>query len=122
LNKSGDFSWRNHVIGLRTVALQAVEFRAGTATLTDGAASSLKRIGAILFAKPSLELHVVAYVKGNAALARERALAVRAYVNRVFPDVAAKRLVPSWFGQPEMIKADGGTSIRTESVNIFTKV
>jgi tetratricopeptide (TPR) repeat protein len=122
LNKSGDFSWRNHVIGLRTVPLQAVAFRTGTAILTDGAASSLQRIGAIMSAKPSLELHVVVYVGGNAKLARERALAVRTHVHRVFPDVASKRLVPSWFGQSEMIKTDGGAYARNESVNIFTKI
>lgn len=122
LNKSGDFSWRNHVIGLRTVPLRAVEFRTGTAIPTDEAVSSLKRIGAMLSAKPSLELHVVAYVDGNAGLARERALAVRAHVHRAFPDVASRRLVPSWFGQSEMIKTDGKTFARGESVNIFTKI
>lgn len=122
LNEAGDFSWRNHLIGLRSVPLKAVEFTTGTANLTEGAQGSLSLLGSILAAKPDLNLHVVAYVKGNKALAKQRALAVKEYVIRTSPKVAPTQLTPSWFGEAETIKIDGKPYTRTESVNIFTKV
>ena len=122
LNKAGDFSWRNHVIGLRTIPLRAVEFRPDTATLTESAEASLKRIGEIMAKKTDLSLHVVAYVKGDKTMARQRALTVRNFVIREYPEVAAERLAPSWFDKPEKIKTDGGTHSLAQSVNIFTKV
>lgn len=122
LNKAGDFTWRNHVIGMRTIPLQAVNFQPGSATLTVNAEASLKRIGEIMAEKADLSVHVVAYVKGDKALARERALAVRNFLNREYPQVAPGRLAPSWFDKPERIKTDGGTHSLAQSVNIFTKV
>lgn len=122
LNKAGDFSWRNHVIGLRTIPLRAVEFKPDTATLTKNAEASLKRIGEILSEKTDLGVHIVAYVKDDPALARERALAVRNFVNREYPEVILGRLAPSWFDKPERIKTDGATHSLPQSVNIFTKI
>lgn len=122
LNEAGDFSWRNHVIGLRTIPLKAVEFRPGTATLTENGEASLRRIGEMLNDKADLNVHVVVYVKGDTALARDRALAVREYVRRQYPKVAPARLAPSWFDKPESIKTDTGTHSLAQSVNIFTKV
>ncbi len=122
LNKAGDFTWRNHLIGLRSVALKAVEFNTGTADLTEDAQGSLSLLGAVLTAKPDLNLHVVAYVKGNKELARQRALAVKEFVLRTNPKVAPAQLTPSWFGEAETMKIDGKPYTRPESVNIFTKV
>jgi tetratricopeptide (TPR) repeat protein len=122
LNKAGDFTWRNHVIGLRTISLRSVEFLPGSATLTESAEASLKSIGEILSKKTDLSVHVVAYVKGDKTLARQRALAVRNYVSREYPQVAPERLAPSWFDKPESIKTDGRTHSLAQSINIFTKV
>lgn len=122
LNKAGDFTWRNHVIGLRTIPLKAVEFRPGTATLTENGEASLNSIGKMLNDKADLNVHVVAYVKGDTALAKARALAVREHIKREFPKVAPSRLAPSWFDKPENVKTDGGTHSLSQSVNIFTKV
>lgn len=122
LNKAGDFTWRNHVIGLRTIPLRAVEFLPGSATLTESAEASLKSIGEILSKKTDLSVHVVAYVKGDKPLARLRALAVKNFVSREYPKVAPERLAPSWFDKPENIKTNGRTHSLTQSVNIFTKV
>jgi len=122
LNKAGDFTWRNHLIGLRTIPLRAVDFQPGSATLTESAQASLKGIGEILSEKADLSVHVVAYVKGDKILARKRALAVRNFVSREYPEVAPERLAPSWFDKPESIKTDGRTHNLAQSVNIFTKV
>jgi len=122
LNRKGDFTWRNHLLGTRTITLRALEFKAGTATLTEGDKTSLALVGSILAAKQDLNLHVVAYAKGNRALAQERALAVRDYVSRLHPKITPERLTPSWFGEPEIIKIDGRSFTRAESVSIFTKV
>jgi tetratricopeptide (TPR) repeat protein len=122
LNKAGDFTWRNHIIGMRTIPLRAVDFLPGSATLTERAATSLKSVGEILAEKTDLSVHVVAYVKGDNNLARERALAVRNFVSREYPEVTPERLAPSWFDKPENIKTDGRTHNLAQSVNIFTKV
>lgn len=122
LNEAGDFSWRNHIIGLRTIPLKAVEFRPGTSTLAKDGEASLKSVGALLNDKTDLNVHVVVYVKGDKALARDRALAVREYIHQRFPKVAPARLAPSWFDKPENIKTDGGSHGLDQSVNIFTKV
>jgi tetratricopeptide (TPR) repeat protein len=122
LNKAGDFTWRNHVIGLRTIPLRALEFLPGSATLTQSAEASLKSIGEILSEKTDLSVHVVAYVKGDKTLARKRALAVRNFLGREYPEIAPERLAPSWFDKPESIKTDGRTHNLAQSVNIFTKV
>jgi tetratricopeptide (TPR) repeat protein len=121
LNKAGDFTWRNHVIGMRTIPLRAVDFLPGSATLTERAETSLKSVGEILAEKTDLRVHVVTYVKDDKTLARQRALAVRNFVSREYPEITPERLAPSWFDKPERIKTDGGTHSLTQSVNIFTK-
>jgi hypothetical protein len=122
LNKAGDFTWRNHVIGMRTIPLRAVDFLPGSATLTERAETSLKSVGEILAEKTDLGVHVVTYVKDDKNLARERALAIRNFVSREYPEVTPERLAPSWFDKPENIKTDGRTHNLAQSVNIFTKV
>lgn len=122
LNKAGDFTWRNHVIGARTIPLRALDFQPGSATLTESAEASLKSIGEILSEKTELSVHVVAYVKGDKTLARQRALAVRNFVSREYPKITPERLAPSWFDKPENVKTDGRTHNLAQSVNIFTKV
>ena len=122
LNKAGDFTWRNHPIGPQTVALRAVEFEPGSARLTRESEDSLDRVGAMLADDPDLGLHVVAYVKGDAELARVRALAVRDYVSGRSWKVSPDRLTPRWIGKPETIKSEGRTKMLAESVNIFTRI
>ena len=122
LNKAGDFSWRNHPMGQRNVALRAVDFKPGTAELTEEAKASLNRVGDILSDNPGLNLNVIAYVKGDESLARDRALAVQAHVSRRTFGVGSDRLTPRWFGKPETVKSDGRTHVLAESVNIFTKI
>jgi tetratricopeptide (TPR) repeat protein len=122
LNRHGDFSWRNHMLGLRTVTLKSIEFEADSAALTEDSKDSLAVLGSILTIKQDLDLHVVVYAQGNSTLARQRALAIRGYVSGMHPDVSPKRLIPSWFDQPEIIKIDGRSHVKAESVSIFTKV
>lgn len=122
LNKAGDFTWRNHPLGRQTVALRAVEFAPGSARLTRESEDSLDRVGAMLADDPDLGLHVVAYVKGDAELARERALAVRDYVSGRSWRVSSDRLTPRWIDRPETVKSEGRTTRLAESVNIFTRI
>ncbi|KAF5046771.1 Tetratricopeptide repeat protein [anaerobic digester metagenome] len=122
LNKADDFTWRNHPMGQRNVALRAVDFKPGTADLTEEAKDSLNRVGDILSENPGLNLNVIAYVKGNESLARDRAVAVQQHVSRRTFGVGNDRLAPRWFGKPETVKSDGRTHVLAESVNIFTKI
>ena len=41
LNGAGDYTWRNHVVGLRTVTLHSIDFSKGGSTLTEDACASL---------------------------------------------------------------------------------
>lgn len=122
LNKAGDFSWRNHPMGQRNVALRAVDFKPGTAELTEEAKASLNRVRDILSENTGLNLNVIAYVKGNESLARDRALVVQEYVTRRTFGVGSDRLTPRWFGKTETVKSDGRNHVLAESVNIFTKI
>ena len=122
LNRLGDFTRRNHLLGLRTVTLRSIEFSPNSATLTEDSRASLAVVGSIMSVRQDLQLHVVAYAKGDPALARQRALAVRNYVARMHPKVAPERLTPSWFGEAETITVDGRSFTKTHSVAIFTKV
>lgn len=120
LNRSGDFSWRNHILGLRTLALPAVNFQDDR--LTTEARSALDTVGGILAAKPGLNLHVVAYVKKNKDLAKRRAMAARTYIIDKYPAVTPERLTLSWFGEAEVLKIDGKSHQLPESIAIFTNV
>lgn len=122
LNEAGDFSWRNHAVGRRTVTLQAIDFSPAKAILTEDAQESLDVIGSIMSDKKDLELDVVAYVKGDPALARERALSVRNYITRMYPGISPDRLALSWFGAAETVHVNGARHDLPQSVNLFTRV
>lgn len=121
LNLAGDYTWRNHVVGLRTVTLRSIDFSTGGSTLTEDACASLDVIGSVMSIKRDFGLDIVVFVKGDAGLARKRALAVREYITRMYPQVAPNRVFLSWFGAEEAVKAGGKAVALAESVNLFTR-
>jgi tetratricopeptide (TPR) repeat protein len=117
LNGLGDFSYRNYSIGPRTVSVQSLEFAGRTAELTDGAQRTLEHIGKIVQRMESGVLQVVVYQKGDAALAKARALAIRNQLLKEFPEIGIGRIGVSWFGEAQRI---GKKKINIEeSVDFF---
>ena len=121
LNGLGDFTWRNHPIGLRTVTLHAVGFAPGSAfDFAYGSTDSLDVLGSMLENNQDLAIHVVVYVDGDKALAKKRAQRIQSYLVLSFPKADKNRILLSWFGQGEQLPEQD--AILNESVNFFTRV
>jgi tetratricopeptide (TPR) repeat protein len=119
LNGLDDFSYRNHILGKRTVTLKNIRFEPFSSKPDSGSADSLRRLGYFLTAAPGHTLHVLAYQAGNKSLARERALAVKKDILRRFPALADDRIRISWFRVPEKVTAEKKTFRLEQSINVF---
>ncbi|MGE4291402.1 MAG: tetratricopeptide repeat protein [Desulfovibrio sp.] len=121
LNAYGDFSYRNFILGKRTVPLRAISFEPGTSRLGFDVRSSLDVLGAMLENNQALHVHIVAYADKDAPLARMRAERVQRYITIHFPKVSAKRLLLSWFGRGEVVHTSEWDYRLPESVNLITE-
>ena len=122
LNAQGDFTYRNFLLGRRTVTLRAVTFAPGGTDLGFGASDSLDVVGSMLTNDPRLVLHVVVFAQGDAALARARAQRIHSFFRAYYPAVRDSQTLLSWFGAAENVEAPGGTFPLKESVLFITKV
>lgn len=123
LNGLGDFTWRNHAIGLRTVTLHAVGFAPASAfDFAFGSTASLDVLGSMLENNQDLTLHVVVYVEGDKALAKKRAQRIKSYLSFSFAGADKEQILTSWFGQGETVAVDNRETFLKESVNFFTRV
>ncbi len=107
LNRLGDFTYRNHLIGIRLVTLDWIRFQPGESTLDKTAEPSLRVLGSILSINKTIKLEISSYCKGDAALAEARGMSVRKFLADEFPSVDPARLNVSFSGQPEKIVAGG---------------
>lgn len=122
LNELGDFEYRNHVIGKRTVPLRRIWFEVSSDTLWEGSLPSLNRLGGILQSGRPATLHVVAYQKRNKPLAEARAKRIKRYLVSRFPGLDPDRIRPSWFGVPERIRVGSSEFREDASIQFFTAV
>lgn len=122
LQSYGDFTYRNVLLGRRTVPLRTIVFEPGSARFGFDVTASLDVLGAMMENNPNLRVHTIAYVRGNAALAQKRAERIRLYISLHFPDVPTDRLLLSWFGTGERISTASGDFLLPESVNLITEV
>lgn len=122
LNALGEFEYRNHIIGSRTVTLEKIYFEPFTAKIWIGSQPSLDVLGEILKNNKSISIHIVAYQKNNKKLAKARAKSVKKYLLKRFPEIKSSRLFVSWFGVPEKIKTAKKTLIEDESINFITAI
>ncbi len=120
LNALGDFSWRNHRVGRRTVTMPALRFAPGAADILAESGPSLDHLAAVVANTPGVVLHVLAYQKGNGALAADRAKAVRARLLLARPEIAS-RVRASWFDAAEEVRAGKRAASLAESVAFFTQ-
>ena len=120
LNELGDFDYRNHIIGKRTVSLSRIWFEVSSDRIWEGSMPSLDRLGEILQSGGEPALHIVAYQKRNKPLAEARAKSIKRYLLNRFPGLSPDRLLVSWFGVPERIRV-GTTEFQEEaSIQFFT--
>ncbi len=120
LNRLGDFSYRNHLIGLRTITLRKVQFKPSTKTLTTDSEESLKFLGEVLKNSDNISIHIVTYQKNNKELAKQKSKCIKEYLLEHFPEFKSSRLKVSWFDVSERINAGKKKFIVDESVNFIT--
>ncbi|MBN1254587.1 MAG: tetratricopeptide repeat protein [Deltaproteobacteria bacterium] len=120
LNALGDFSYRNYLIGLRTVTLEKIQFEPFTTKISEDSRPSLDFLGNILKNKNKLSIHIVVYQKKNKELAEARAKSIKKYLLKEFNEIESSRLKVSWFDVPERIKINKTTYQENESINFIT--
>jgi tetratricopeptide (TPR) repeat protein len=120
LNNLGDFSYRNHLIGLRTVTLRKIQFEPHSDELIWDSRKTLYFLGSILSKVNNVSIHIIAYQKGNKGLAEKRSKSIKKYLIGTFPELAPSRLMVSWFDVPEKIKTGKKTMQADESINFIT--
>ncbi len=120
LNALGDFEYRNHVIGKRTITLRKIWFEISSDRIWEGSMPSLDRLGDIFRPSKNLTLHIVAYQKQNKPLAEARAKSIKQYLLNRFPDLESHRLRVSWFGVPECIPVASSEFLEDASIQFFT--
>ena len=105
LNEEGDFSFRNHLIGIRLVTLEWIRFRPRTNDLHVDSLPSLNVVGSILKVNKKITLEIESYYQGDSDLAKARAIEVKKHILDRYPEVEPERLVLSHYGRAEQIKA-----------------
>lgn len=120
LNSLGDSSYRNYQLGVRTVTLAAIAFHPLSAELSAASLPSLDLLGAAVSNMDKGTLNVIVYQQNNEKLAKKRAIALRNYLERKFPQLKKeKRIRISWFAVPEERTVLGKKLVLSESVQFF---
>jgi tetratricopeptide (TPR) repeat protein len=122
LNSLGDFSYRNHLIGKRTITLRQIKFKPGSDRLTPDDKEALAFLGSVLRYAKDVSIHIVAYKRKDKQLAEKRAKSIKKYLMGYLEKKGFDRLKVSWFGASERIRAGGRTFRQDESVNFITAV
>jgi tetratricopeptide (TPR) repeat protein len=122
LNALGDFEYRNHLIGKRTVTLRKICFDPFSSKISEGSYPSLDLLGNILKNNPRLSIHVVTYQKKDKKLAEKRAKSIKRYLLRNYPEITSSQIVMSWFDVPEKINVGNKKYTKEESVHFFTAI
>ena len=120
LNALGDFEYRNHIIGNRTISLQKIWFEVSSERIWKGSMHALDRLGEILQASRERTLHIVAYQKRNKPLAKARANSIKQYLVHHFPGLEPDHLLLSWFGVPERVRIGSSEFVEEASIQFFT--
>ncbi len=119
LNRIGDFSYRNHYLGRRTLTLTKIWFRPFTAELDPYSYPALDLVGATASNMKKGTLQVVVFQKNDRELARKRAASVKKYLQKKFPRLQGRKIRISWFDRSEVFTVDGKRQKSGESVRFF---
>ncbi len=121
LNGYGDFSYRIYLLRSRRIVVPAIHFEPAGSTIKAESLPAVETIGGILTRNRALSVHVIAYVKGSAELAKYRAKAIKKALLKAFPGIKPSRIMTSWFGVPEKIDLRNEAYMLDESVNVITQ-
>ncbi len=119
LNTNGDFAYRRIQLGPLAIVRRSIDFGPGTTDLDAADRATLDAIGRIVRHNRQLELHVIAYVAGDAALAKRRSRDIKRYLTTRYADLAPRRVKLSWFGVAETIQIEDRTTQLDDSINLF---
>lgn len=120
LNRLGDFTYRNHRLGFRTITLAEIVFLPSSGIVSEVSYPSLDLLGETVVNMPKGTLNIIVYFYNNRNLAKKRASSIRNYLTKRFPDLGKnKRIRMSWFGTAEKRVVLKKTLRIKESVQFF---
>ncbi|MBW1637142.1 MAG: tetratricopeptide repeat protein [Deltaproteobacteria bacterium] len=119
LNSLDNFSFRNYHFLSRTVTVEKIYFAPFSPDLDRDSYPSLELIGAIFHNMKKGRLQIVVYQLKNKELARQKALNIKKFLLKKFPDIKTGNIGVSWFDSPEVIKSSSGNKKIYDSVQFF---
>jgi tetratricopeptide (TPR) repeat protein len=119
LNLLKDFTYRNHLIGARTITTEKIWFVPFSAELDSSSYASLKLIGEVFANLDRGKLQIVVYQKNNKELARKKAHIIKRYLVDEFSDVEPNEIGISWFSEPHKLEIRKKSLTIDESVSFF---
>ncbi|MGB5983688.1 MAG: tetratricopeptide repeat protein [Desulfobacterales bacterium] len=120
LNRHGDFEYRLYRIGKRRLAMPRLGFLPLSDQIDSVSGQTLDRLGRILSQGPELNLQIICYQKNNPALAKARALQLKATLLKQHPSLGPARIQTSWFQVPQELTLGGRTHHLDSSVQLFS--
>lgn len=122
LNRQGIFSWRETLLGNHRRVMKAITFTGENAQVDRNCFQTIDSIGEFMWQNPSLVLHIIAYEKGNSALARKKAGQVKKIILQREPGIAPSRITVSWFGSPQQYEVNQKKFNIESSVQLITEI
>lgn len=119
LNAAGNYSFRNHTLGVRTVTTEKIRFISSGSELAESSYESLLVIGKVYTRMGQGTLQVVTYQKNNKELAHKRAIAIKKYLITNVPSISSKQIGISWFAEPQKVVVNKKKRRIDESVSFF---
>lgn len=119
LNGLGNYLYRNYTLGPRTVTVEKIYFQPFTSQIDNSSSSSLKLIGSTFRNMKRGRLQIIVYQLKNKALAKQKALNIKKFLLKEFPNIKKTDIGVSWFDTGEVIKISGSKKRIDESVSFF---
>ncbi|MEN8189519.1 MAG: tetratricopeptide repeat protein [Thermodesulfobacteriota bacterium] len=119
LNGLKDYSYRNYQLAARKVTIEKIWFEPFSAKIDPSSHPSLELIGTIFKNLNKGTLQVVVYQKNNRKLAEKRAVSIKKFLLKKYPEIKKNKIRVSWFKQPEKLRQNRKTHVIDESVSFF---
>lgn len=119
LNNLDNFSFRNYRLLARTVTVEKIYFEPFSAEISKSSYPSLELIGAIYNNMKKGRLQLVVYQLKNKELAKQKALNIKKFLLKNYPEIEKMAIGVSWFASPEIIKRPKGKKKVNDSITFF---
>ncbi len=119
LNSLNDFSFRNYTLRSRTVTVEKIYFDPLTVEIAESSHASLELVGTIYKNMKKGKLQLIVYQLNNKELAKQKAIKIKAFLLKKYPEINKKNIGVSWFDSPEIILIRKKKKKINESVNFF---